>query len=100
MPAISSSDPALRIRRPRAGASRTDAAEARADPTANGIPVRPACRAVNPSPIWSHSEKVRKKAGMPMKKMPATARPGANDRWRNRSRSTRGDPSRRFLCRS
>ena len=100
MPATSSSEPALRIRRPRVGARRTDAAEASADPTANGAPVRPACSALNPRPIWSHSEKMRKNAGMPMKKMPASSSPGTNDRWRNRSRSTRGDPSRAFLRRS
>jgi hypothetical protein len=100
MPAISSSDPALRMPPPRAGASRTEAAEARADPTANGIPVRPACRAVNPRPIWSHSEKMRKKAGMPMKKMPATASPGRTSAGGTGPRSTSGEPSRRFLCRS
>ncbi len=100
MPATSSSEPALRILRPKVGASRTEAAEASADPTANGAPVRPACSALNPRPIWSHSEKVRKNAGTPMKKMPATASPATNGRWRNRSRSTRGDPSRAFFRRS
>ena len=100
IPATSSSEPTLRIRRPRVGTSRTDAAEASADPTANGTPVSPACSGLNPRPIWSHSEKVRKNAGMPMKKMPARASPGTNEGWRNRSRSTRGEPSRAFLRRS
>ena len=86
--------------RPRRGASRVDAPDARAEPIANGIPVSPACRAVKPSPICSQMVKVRKKAGMPMKKMPASSSPATKARWRNRSRSTRGEPSVAFLRRS